>query len=77
MTFIAEDKTANTISGGNIIWTGLVKVGDTGRGQVVTGSRIKDGLAITIPEDQIVTLSCKTISDTGSVTCIFRIKEEW
>ena len=65
----------NIIANGNILWQRLVKT--SGQGQSEVGIKTKDGLSITIPEDQIITISCKTISGTGTVSCIFRIREEW
>lgn len=72
------DTTANTISGGEIIWKGIVSVSVGRANEPGSGAREKDGLFITIPENQTVSIACRTISGgAGTVSAIMRIREEW
>lgn len=72
---VLSDTTANTITGGTVLWYGLIDASGTGSNS--SGSREKDGIGVTIPENSIVTISARTITGTGTISSVLRIREEW
>lgn len=74
-TAIEFDVGGTTVSGGNVIYQGLVST--AGAGQTAAGSTSIDGLGLVIPAGQAVTVAVRAVSGTATVDTVLRIKEEW
>lgn len=72
-TSVEVNKTATGISGGVIIWTGII--GADGPGSQRGSTRLD--LDIDIPEGQVVSLCARTFTGSGTVRSAFRVTEEW
>lgn len=70
---VESDTSATSFSGGIVIWQQLVSAGTNKNIGVLTSG----GSRLNIPDDKIVTLTAMTLSGTGAITPLFRIREEW
>lgn len=41
------------------------------------GDLTTNGINLNIPDDKIVTLTARTLSGSGTITSLFRLREEW
>lgn len=73
-TSLEADTSATAISGGQVIDRGLAAGGATGNRSNLSGIR---RLGLDIPDDTEVTLAIRTISGTGTASCVFTLEEEW
>lgn len=72
-TALESDKTAAAVTDGLLIYRSLVDAGKANEGQFLGSSE----LDFDLPDDSVVTLSARTLTGTGTITALLRIKEEW
>lgn len=70
------DTSASAISGGELLYQGLIDA--SGAGASSSGSSSTDLLRFAIPEEQPVSVAVRRITGTGAtVSCVLRWREEW
>lgn len=75
-TAMEADNTATAISGGVVIYEGLL--GTTGTGNTSSGGENREGIGTEIPSDYPVTLCARVISGSNAtVSAVLRWSEEW
>jgi len=73
-TAMEADISATAVSGGQVLWEGLVDA--AGAGAAASGSASRE-FDLEIPSTQPVTLCVRTVSGTGTVSAVLRVREEW
>lgn len=73
-TAMEADTSATAVSGGEIVYSGLITSG--GQGNSV-GSMAVNNLGLDLPALQPVTISLQSLSGTGTASVILRMREEW
>ena len=71
-TALDSDKSATSMSGGLLIYRTLINSGQANKSEI--GGTDLD---FDIPNGTVVTMAARTVTGTGSVTGLFRLKEEW
>lgn len=74
-TATEADNSATAISGGEVLYSGLVN--SSGGGNNTSGTASLQRLGFDIPELQPVTVALRAISGTATATVVLRIREEW
>lgn len=72
-TALESDKQANTVSGGEVLYTDIVPAGS----RVSFDATTVQGLGLEIPSTQAVALCMRTISGSGAADVVLRLREEW
>lgn len=72
-TAVESDTSSTAMSGGLLVWTQLISAGTN----VNKATLSQKDVDFDIPNGSIVTLACKTLSGTGTITSCFRLREEF
>lgn len=72
-TALESDKSATAISGGTVVWTGIVAAGTN----INNSSLASQDVDLDIPNGNTVSLCARTITGTGSIVSGFNLREEW
>lgn len=73
-TAMEADISATGVSGGQVLWEGLVDA--AGAGATANGAQTRE-FDLEIPSTQPITLCARTVSGTATISSVLRVREEW
>lgn len=74
-TGLESDVAADGITGGQVLWSGLVSA--TGGGANAKGFGQGNELNLDLPELQPITVCARTLAATATISSVLRMREEW
>lgn len=70
---VESDTSATSFTGGVVVWQQLIAAGTNKN----TSELSSTGVRLNVPDDKIVTMTAQTLSGTGTIIPLFRLREEW